>query len=63
MSYSITVTVSNGTPTVKLVGTPPDGEYVVGGHSDEFREDISILRKDVEGLLKAHSTSSHSKEV
>ena len=63
MSYSITVRVKDGTATALTSPVAPDGIYVVHGHVDEHREDISVERQTPDGRLASCVSTVVYKEV
>lgn len=63
MSYSIRVTVSQGTPEVALSGPVADGVYTIAGHIDAQREDITAERMLPGNVPASRSTATVYKEV
>jgi len=63
MSYSITVTVKDGTPESVLSGPVPDGTYTIAGHIDADREDITAQRQLPGNQLVSRSSATVYKGV
>lgn len=63
MSYSITVTVTDGTPVFAVSGPAPDGKYTIAGHIDAQREDITAERQLPGNVLASRCSTTVYKEV
>jgi hypothetical protein len=63
MSYSITVTVKDGTAHSVISGPAPDGTYSIAGHIDDQREDVGVARSTAAGQLASRSSATVYKGV
>lgn len=63
MSYSITVTVTDGTPVTVVSGPVVDGVYTIAGHIDAQREEITAQRQLPGNTLASRCSTTVYKEV
>lgn len=62
MSFNISVRVTEGTPVVTASEGVPDGDYVIAGHEDDGRRDLSVTRRGSDGRYVQEAYAVHHKE-
>lgn len=56
MSYSVTVTMRDGQPTVEVEGELPEGSLTVVGHRTRDHVWVEVTQRDAEGRYVTHAT-------
>lgn len=63
MSFTITVTVRDGLPSVTASGDVRDGEYTVNGHEDRETRTLGLVQRGPDGRYVTQVSNVHHKEV
>lgn len=62
MSYSLTVAVVDGMPSVTHSGDVPDGTFTVSGHEDDKARNLGVTRQGTDGRYIESASHTHYKE-
>lgn len=62
MSFNLSVTVKDGTASVRTAGDVPNGEFVVSGHETDQIRSLGLTRRGPDGRYVQEVNGTQHKE-